>query len=278
MEIGGNVKSGRMKEPNVRGALSWKFLLRRARWLCRDERQYRFFSRAWGKICPLSFFLLALFLLLPQVWADPGEPAEEQSRPYKSYLASLEYGWPSQFLARQKYANFHQMTFILSREWEFGPLAIPQGHGFVESLLGELRLSKIWGKNIPLEPDEVSTENAEKARQEGRSPTTDWDHYQVAITPFYRVYYPLSTKTRPYGEIGAGYSWLNKPLVDNGTNWNFSLIAGLGIEREIYKIPFYVVLRGEHFSNGATLWSKFGFTKSNIGLETVVLGMGVRFH
>jgi len=170
------------------------------------------------------------------------------------------------------------MTFILSREWEFGSLVIPQGHGFVESFLGELRLSKIWGKSIPLEPDEVSTENAEKARQEGRSPTADWDHYQVAITPFYRVYYPLSTKTRPYGEIGVGFSWLNKPLVDNGTNWNFSLIAGLGIEREIYKIPFYVVLRGEHFSNGATLWSKFGFTKSNIGLETVVLGMGVRFH
>ena len=108
--------------------------------------------------------------------------------------------------SRQKYANFHQMTFNLSREWEFGSLVIPEGHGFIESLLGELRLSKIWGKNIPLEPDEVSPENAEKFRQEGRSPTADWDHYQVAITPFYRVYYPLSTRARPYGEIGAGIS------------------------------------------------------------------------
>jgi hypothetical protein len=231
-----------------------------------------------GKISPSIFPVSALFLLLPQVWADPGQPAEEQSRPHKSYLASLEYGWPARFLSHQKYANFHQVTLILSREWEFGSLVIPKKHGFVESLLVELRLSKLWGKSIPLMLDEVSPENAEKARQEGRWPTADWDNYQVAITPFYRLYYPLFTKTRLYGEIGAGFSWLNKPLVDNGTNWGFSMMAGLGIEREIYKIPFYVVLRAEHFSNGAQLWSKFGFTKSNIGVETAVLGVGVRFH
>jgi hypothetical protein len=169
-------------------------------------------------------------------------------------------------------------TLALSREWEFGSLVIPPKHGFIESLLVEFRLSKIWGKNIPLMPDEVSQENAEQARKEGRSPTADWDAYQVAITPFYRFYYPLSSKTRPYLEIGAGFALMNHALIDNGTNWDFSMMAGLGIEREIHQIPFYFVLRAEHFSNGAQLWSKFGFNKANIGVETFALGVGIRFR
>ena len=231
-----------------------------------------------GKGVLSLFSVSALFLLIHPVWADPGSPAEEPGRPLKSYLVSLEYGWPAKFTSSQKYDNHHKVTIAFSREWEFGSLLIPEKHGFVESLLAEFRLSKIWGKNIPLMLDEVSRENLDKARQQGRWPTADWDHYQVGITPFYRLYYPLSGKTRPYAEFGAGFAWLNKPLVDNGTNWNFSLMAGLGIEREIYKIPFYMVLRAEHFSNGAQLWNKFGFTKSNIGLETAVLGVGVRFR
>ena len=56
------------------------------------------------------------------------------------------------------------------------------------------------------------------------------------------------------------------------------MMAGLGVEREVYKIPFYMVLRTEHFSNGAQLWNKFGFDKANIGLETAVLGVGIRFR
>jgi hypothetical protein len=227
---------------------------------------------------PFIFSVAALFLLRLPACADPGQPAEAQSHPYKSYLASLEYGRPAQFLSHQKYPNFQQVTLILSREWEYGSLVIPKKHGFVESLLVEFRLSKLWGKNIPLMLDEASPAAAEQARQGGRWPTADWDHYQVGITPFYRFYYPLSSKTRPYAEFGAGFAVLNKPLVDNGTAWNFSMMAGLGIEKEIYKIPFYVVLRAEHFSNGAQLWNKFGFTKSNIGVETAVLGVGVRFH
>jgi hypothetical protein len=230
------------------------------------------------KIGPFFFSVSAFFFMLPQAWADPRQSAEEQVRPHKSYLVSLEYGWPAQFISHQKYANFQQLTLLLSREWEYGNLLIPRGHRFAESLLVELRLSKIWGNNIPLMPDQVSPEEAAKAQQEGLSLTADWDHYQIGIIPFYRVYYPIFSKARLYGEIGAGISWLNKPLVDNGTQWNFNLIAGVGIEREIYKIPMYIVLRAEHFSNGANLWGEFGFTKANIGVESAVLGVGVRFH
>jgi hypothetical protein len=246
--------------------------------LCGGRRKYRVSRKAWGKII-LSLLSLWVFVLpLERVGADPGSSEEEPKRPFKSYLVSLEYGWPAQFLSSQKYANFQAVTAILSREWEYRSLLMPEKWNLAESFLVEFRLSKIWGHDIPLMPDEVSPENKAKAESEGKAPTADWDHYQVAITPFYRFYYPLSGKTRLYAEAGAGFSWLNKPLVDNGTQWNFSIMAGVGIEREIYKIPCYAVLRAEHFSNGAQLWSKFGFDKSNIGLETAVVGIGVRFR
>ena len=222
--------------------------------------------------------ILTVLLPVQAVGADPGSSGEEPKRPFKSYLSSLEYGWPAQFLSTQKYANFQAVTALLSREWEYRSLLMPEKWNLAESFLVEFRFSKIWGEDIPLMLDEVSPENQAKAESEGKWPTTDWDHYQVAITPFYRLYYPLSSKTRLYAEVGAGFSWLNKPLVDNGTQWNFSMMAGVGIEREIYQIPCYAVLRAEHFSNGAQLWSKFGFDKSNIGLETAVLGIGVRFR
>ena len=222
--------------------------------------------------------LTVLFVPLPPAWADPGASPEGKDHPVRSYLLSLEYGWPAQFLSTQKYANFQVVTLLLSREWEYRSLLMPERWGLAESFLLEFRLSKIWGEDIPLMLDEVSQENLVKAQNEGRWPTADWDHYQVAVTPFYRLYYPLSRKTRLYAEVGAGFSWLNKPLVDNGTQWNFSLMAGVGIEREIYQTPCYAVLRAEHFSNGAQLWNKFGFDKANIGLETAVLGVGVRFR
>ena len=267
-----------MKESNIENNFPVKFRPRNSEGLCGGRRKYLFFGKAWGRGIFSLLSLLTVFLPLQRVCADPGNSAEEPERPFKSYLVSLEYGWPAQFLSTQKYANFQVVTLILSREWEYRSLLMPERWNLAESFLVEFRLSKIWGKDIPLMLDEVSQENLVKAQNEGRWPTADWDHYQVGVTPFYRLYYPLSPKTRFYAEVGAGFSWLNKPLVDNGTNWNFSMMAGVGIEREIYKIPCYAVLRAEHFSNGAQLWNQFGFDKANIGLETAVLGVGVRFR
>jgi hypothetical protein len=267
-----------MKENNIERDSPVKDRFRNSGGWRGDRRKFEFLRKALWEMVVSLVSISALFLPLHPVWADPGASAEEPGRPLKSYLVSLEYGWPAQFLSTQKYANFQAVNLLLSREWEYASLLMPKKWGLAESLLVEFRLSKIWGKNIPLMLDEVSAENLEKARQQGRWPTADWDHYQVGVTPFYRFYYPLSGKTRLYAEVGAGFAWLNKPLVDSGTNWNFSMMAGLGVEREVYKIPFYMVLRAEHFSNGAQLWNKFGFTRSNIGLETAVLGVGVRFR
>jgi len=146
----------------------------------------------------------------------------------------------------------------------------------LESFLLELRLTRIWGANIPLEPDEVSSERAAQFRAEGRPLTGNWSDWQIGFIPCYRVSLPLSRETRPYVEFGAGLSVLAHPLIDNGTSWNFSLLAGLWVEKEIGNFPFHIALRAEHFSNFAGLWSQFGFTKANIGVEAVVLSVGLR--
>lgn len=241
---------------------------------CGERRKDCFLRRVLWKMFIYPITILAFFLPPHPVWADSGPSAEGQGC-IKSFLVSLEYGWAAKFTSSRKYENHHKATLALSREWEFGSILLHEKHGFVESLLTELRLSRIWGNNIPLKMNQVSQEYLEKAQQQGREPTVDWDHYQLGITPFYRLYYPLSNKTRPYAEIGVGFVWLDKPLVYNGTNWSFSLIAGFGIKQEIHKIPFFAFLRAEHNSNAGNF---FNLKETNIGVETAVLGVGVSFH
>jgi hypothetical protein len=219
--------------------------------------------------------LCSSMLLLPSITARGAEPEQEQLFP-RNYLASLEYGVPVRILSGMRYANFRQATLTFSREWALGSLIFPSAVVPLESVLLELRLSHIWGQDIPLEPDEVSPEHAAQFRAQGRPPTASWDAYQIGLVPCYRAYFPLSRETRPYAELGAGFALLSQPLVDNGTIWNFSLVASVGIEKEIGRIPFYVVLRAEHFSNFGELWKQFGFSKANIGVESVALGIGVR--
>ena len=211
--------------------------------------------------------IVASLLLLPV------SPARADSA-REPYGASFSFGLPAQFLSGMRYANSRQATFALFREWQPGPVLLPES--VLESFLLELRLTRIWGANIPLEPDEVSSERAAQFRAEGRPLTGNWSDWQIGFIPCYRVSLPLSRETRPYVEFGAGLSVLAHPLIDNGTSWNFSLLAGLGVEKEIGNFPFHIALRAEHFSNFAGLWSQFGFTKANIGVEAVVLSVGLR--
>jgi hypothetical protein len=59
-------------------------------------------------------------------------------------------------------------------------------------------------------------------------------------------------------------------------HWNFSLLAGLGVEKQIDHLPIHFAVRAEHFSNFAGLWKQFGFTKANIGVEALVFSVGLR--
>jgi hypothetical protein len=63
-------------------------------WACGNRRN-RFLRKAFGRIALFMFSLSALFISWRPVYADPGKVAEEKARPLKSYLVSLEYGWPA---------------------------------------------------------------------------------------------------------------------------------------------------------------------------------------
>jgi hypothetical protein len=69
--------------------------------------------------------------------------------------------------------------------------------------------------------------------------------------PCYRVSLPLAHETRSYVELGAGLSVLAHPLIDNGTNWNFFLLAGLGVEKQIGSVSMHVGVEALVFNVGS---------------------------
>ncbi len=206
------------------------------------------------------------------------EPPETKApHPERSLLFSLQYGWPARYFSDKLYSNFKTFSFNAAFEKECGVIIFPAGGPLSESLLLEFRLLKIWGNAIPLNDDQVSSEKLARAKQQGHEPTVNWDTYQLGLTPFYRIYYPITKNIRPYFELGAGLTWLLEELVENGTRWNFSLYSGLGTEFRWGGLPFFAFLRLEHFSNGMKYWHQMGLSDQRlIGPETMALGLGVR--
>jgi hypothetical protein len=218
--------------------------------------------------------LLASFIHSPA--SEP--PGGESPHPQKSLLFSLQYGWPTQYFSQKLYSNFNTFGLNVTYEKECGFIPFLTRVRLLESLLLEFRLLKIWGNGIPLYYDQVSWEKLEKAQRQGREPTTNWDTYQMGLTPYYRIYYPITKNVRPYIELGAGLTWLLEELVENGTRWNFSLYSGIGTDFKLWDLPLYAFFRFEHFSNGMKLWSQLGIEEKRlIGPETMVIGLGFRF-
>jgi Lipid A 3-O-deacylase (PagL) len=225
----------------------------------------------------VTFILTILFLGFSH--SPAGEPSEGKSpQPRKSLLFSLQYGRPTQYFSQKLYSNFNTLGLNMTYERECGVIPFPGGIRLLESLLLEFRLQKIWGKDIPLYNDQVSWEKLDRARRQGREPTTNWDTYQIGLTPYYRIYYPITKNFRPYFELGAGLTWLLEELIENGTRWNFSLYSGVGTDFKLWDLPLYAFFRFEHFSNGMKLWSQLGIEEKRlIGPETMVIGLGFRF-
>ncbi len=215
------------------------------------------------------------FAPLSAARAASSETGHELAPP-TDQLASIALGLPVRFLSATRYANSRQATFTLSQQWGPRSLLLPRPAGAFESVLLDLRLSRIWGREIPLEADEVSPAHAARFAAWGRPPTGIWNAWQIGVLPCYRISLSLPRETRPYVELGAGAALLSQPLIDNGTTWNFLLAAGAGVEKEIAGVPFHVALRAEHFSNFAALWKRFGFNKANIGVESLALSVGFR--
>jgi hypothetical protein len=235
------------------------------------------------RISSLARYILALSLFLSCfVYSTPGgaettTPATPKTNNPISLLMHFQYGLPAQYVSEILYSNFEMASLGIALEKECGLWPFWGNRKLVESILLEFRFSKIWGRGIELTQDQVSKEVWEQAQKEGHRPRTDWDHFQIGLTPYYRLYYPLAKQVRVYAEAGIGFTLLNKPLIEDGTTWNFLLTGGLGLDWKLYNCPFYVFLRSEHFSNGGKLW-KEGVTNSRvIGPETLAFGIGIRY-
>jgi hypothetical protein len=223
----------------------------------------------------LVITLFSIFLFYQKAKAESNPPGEATTPSPKSLLLDLHYGIPFHLWSDHLYWNFQIATLSLTYEKEWGLWPFTKNKDLVKSFLLEFRLTRIWGKDIPLSDDQVSQETLAKAHQEGRNPTVDWDHYQIGLTPYLRFYYPLAKKIRLYAELGMGLTLLDKPLIEDGTTWNFLFSGGFGLDFK-FKTPFYTFLKVEHFSNGGQLWK--GFTdKRVIGPEAIVFGLGMRF-
>jgi hypothetical protein len=222
-------------------------------------------------------FLFPLLVSSNQAGAQTNpSPIEKNKSPY-SLLMHFQYGLPVQYVSDLLYSNFEMASLGIALEKECGLWPFWGNRKLVESVLLEFRFSKIWGRDIELCQDQVSKAVWEQAQKEGHRPKTDWDHYQIGLTPYYRVYYPLAKQVRVYAEAGLGFTLLNKPLIEEGTTWNFLLTGGVGLDCKLFKYPFYTFLRFEHFSNGGKLWGSGGMTTSRvIGPETLVFGIGIR--
>ena len=231
------------------------------------------------KIPGLTVTIIITILLVGFSHSPASEPAEEKSpHPQRSLLFNLQYGWPTQYFSQKLYSNFNTAGVNLAYEKECGYIPYFDRNRLLESWLLEFRLLKIWGNGIPLYYDQVSGGKLDQARRQGREPTTNWDTYQIGLTPYYRIYYPITKNFRPYFELGVGLTWLLEELIENGTRWNFSLYSGIGTDFKLWDLPLYAFFRFEHFSNGMKLWSQLGIEeKKLIGPETMVIGLGVRF-
>jgi hypothetical protein len=232
--------------------------------------------------------LLSIFASVLMAFMMPQIPlfAETVSVPSKntheslenSFLIHLQYGWPQHYFSDKLYENHHQAILGVSYENRCNLLPFLRHTRLSESLLFEFRLARIWGHDIELSEDQVSRQEWEEAQSRGENPTTDWDHIQVGLTPYYRLYYPLSRDLRIYGEFGLGFTWMHEPLIEDGTQWNFLLSGGFGLDWTTRNYPLFAFIRFEHFSNGGKVWNGNGFTdKKVIGPETLAFGFGIRF-
>jgi len=219
--------------------------------------------------------LCSPIILCQQAQAEPNPPEAGKVTKSGDLLVALHYGIPFHLWSDRLYTNFELATLSLTYEKESGLWFFTKNPKLVKSYLLELRVSRIWGKGIEVSQDQVSPETWNKAMQEGRPPTVDWDHYQIGVIPYIRYYYPFTKDVRMYMEFGLGMSLLTQPLIEDGTTWNFNFSGGFGLDCK-FKIPFFVYLKWEHFSNGGQ--AGIGLTdKRVIGPENMVFGIGTRF-
>lgn len=133
----------------------------------------------------------------------------------------------------------------------------------------ELRYSELHG-TIEIVEEQVPSE-----KRDGGPYYTTLDHYQLALLGIRRWVFLPDYFLRPSLHLGLGISWLNKNILEEGTQYNFHLIGGAGLEMDLSdRWCTFLDVRWEHYSNGG----KMGLTdKAVIGPESINAVLGIRY-
>ncbi len=83
------------------------------------------------------------------------------------------------------------------------------------------------------------------------------DGFELAVVPKGKfTFNPCAVGIKPYLESGAGMSYVSETYRNSGSRWNWSLMAGFGLERRLpgHSI-FSLGVQWRHLSNG-NMWGK----------------------
>ena len=159
--------------------------------------------------------------------------------------------------------DFHLFSQREYHGYRNGALGLVVSPGRWRGFGVEFRAEHLWG-TIGLGEDQFPP------GWDGTGPrTVTLDHWLAGILPLWR-----GTLWRGLEfEGGAGMTWLDRVILEDGSRWNFLLMAGLRWRFGGSEGPVAVGLRFEHISNGGDI----GFTDASvIGLESVALSVAWR--
>jgi hypothetical protein len=104
------------------------------------------------------------------------------------------------------------------------------------------------------------------------------DGYEVGLIPKSRVTIPTRVPgLASYLESGAGIGYVSETYRNSGSRWNWSLLAGFGLEKSFHDQQVCVSMQWRHLSNG-NMWGKGDeLHNSNSGTD-MIQGMAAFVH
>ena len=211
--------------------------------------------------------IIILLIVILATNADANERDCSDRNRWVGYMHGT-LGRPYHIWSAKTYDGYKNISHGIFMEWETGAL-IPESSLTYQTLRLELRYIKMWG-TIELKDDQVPLEEY----QMGGPFYTTLDHQRFAVTGVRRWIVFPDYSIRPSVHLGFGISWTDKPILKEGTNYNFDFVGGVGVEFDITeKLSGNIGTRWEHFSNGGAIYLT---DKHVIGPESINLIVSLR--
>ena len=215
----------------------------------------------------LTIALLAgMGILCP---ADAAEPDLGPGSPRRAWRGAYGSSGTAQHLwSVKQYTGYENQRVGVFEERETGEW-VRSSIPLQWSMRYELRYERLFG-SVHLVPDQVVRE-----KRTGGPYVRDLDGlWQVALLWVPRLVAFPDSPVRPSVHAGLGLSWMNEKILEDGTYYNFNILAGCGIESDLSaQWALLIDCRWEHYSNGGCMYLT---DKTAIGLESVNGMIGVR--